>query len=360
MRIAFDATTFELTKGGTTVYLYNLLKNLKSIDPSNEYLSYGAKLFKQNSSLQKKINTIYRETAWRQYSISRRARNDGINILHFPNHYSTIYTRIPTVVTFHDIYILKNSDAFPIGQVMYSKFLIPMVLDKCTKIITVSNFTKNEILHSFEIPFDKIDVIHNGVGESFEVIKDEELLEMIRRKYNMPQKFILYVGAIEPRKNVDKLIDAMQLVRKEREIDLVIVSHGGWKNEFLLNRIKQNNSFIHFLGFVEDSDLPLIYNLADLFIYPSSYEGFGLPILEALACGVQVVASDIEVFKEIIGTDGIFCNPFEIQKFSEIILNTLEKTNKDDIITNATTIQKKFSWEKCAMKTLEFYNSILT
>lgn len=361
MRIAYDATTLYLTKGGTTVYLRNLIDNLETIKPDNDYDLYFTNIGTHKNFLIKKAETLYREFFWRENILPKKALKKKSDIIHFPNHYAALNSKIPSVVTFHDIYVLKNPDAFPLSQVKYSQFILPKVIKSASKIIAISNFTKMEMLNHFDIDEGKIKVVNQGVNAAFKPINDEKSLNEVELKYNLPKNFILYVGAIEPRKNVDKLIEAFDIVRDSIDISLVIVSFGGWKNKNIFRLINSSRykKHIHLLGYVTDDDLPKIYNLAITFVYPSIYEGFGLPLLEAMSCGCPVIGTNNTVANEVVGDAGILLDSTDINLLANSILFMTEKLTFERYKSSGIERAKYFSWDKCANETFELYQSII-
>lgn len=361
MKIAYDATTLNLTKGGTTVYLRNLIENLRIIKPENEYTLHLTNFGVHKNYLTKKIESLYREFFWREHILTKVAMKDKSDIIHFPNHYAALRSKIPTIVTFHDIYILKNPTAFPLPQVKYSQYILPKVIQSASKIIAISDFTKNEIINHFDIDSNKIKVIHNGVSNNFKPIHDQDILKHVKLKHNLPKDYILYVGAIEPRKNVHKLVEAFNIVKKSRDISLVIVSFGGWKNKNIYQIINKSPycNDIHLTGYVSDEDLPSIYSLAKVFVYPSSYEGFGLPLLEAMACGCPVIGTINTVANEVVGNAGILTDSTNSYLLSEAILALCEEDNWKKFRDLGLERSNLFTWNQCANRTLELYQSII-
>ena len=361
MKIAYDATTLGLTKGGTSVYFRNLIENLKIIEPENEYNLYSTNFIGKKNFLIKKVETLYREFLWRDNILPRMASNNKSDIIHFPNQISTLKSKIPTVVSIHDIYILKNPDAFPFVQVKRAQYMLPRVLRTATKIMALSHFTKNEILNYINIDEKKIKVVYPGASKLFKPVKDKDRLKQITHKYKLPEKFILYVGAIEPRKNVDKLIGAFDIVRKSVDISLVIVSFGGWKNKNVYNTVKNSPNFkhIHLVGYVSDEDLPVIYGLANMFVYPSMYEGFGLPLLEAMSCGCPVIGTQNTVADEVLGNSGILTESLDIDQLASAIFYLSKENNRLKYKNLGLQRSSKFTWKKCAKETLELYQTVV-
>jgi len=259
------------------------------------------------------------------------------------------------IVTIHDVFHLAFYNNLNFKQKIYSKFVINQAVDRSDLIITVSNFSANEI-KKYTNTSKKIEVVYNAVdSDRFKPIKDTETLKKIKEKYNLPNKFILFVGNVKPHKNLKRLLLAL----KNLETNLVIV---GKKEGFITgdegisNLIKQNNleNKIFFTGYVQDEDLPAIYNLATLFIFPSLYEGFGIPPLEAQACGCPVICSNVASLPEVYGDSVLYCNPYDLNDIKEkieILINNEDL--REQLRLKGFENLKKFSWKKSAKKIIE-------
>jgi glycosyltransferase involved in cell wall biosynthesis len=225
----------------------------------------------------------------------------------------------------------------------------------------VSINSKRDIQNIYKISENKISVIGEGVDNRFKTISNKQLLDRVRKKYHLPKRFILFVGTIEPRKNLPLLLSAFAKIKDKFGIKLIVVGKLGWKYENIFNtasQLKIKNDFI-FTGFVEDNDLPAIYNLAKVFVYPSYYEGFGLPVLEAMACGCPVITSSTSSLSEIVGNAAILINPTNIKDITEVILKIVSnKKLKLELIKQGLKQVKKFNWQNCAKKTLNVYQSL--
>lgn len=364
MRIGFDATTFNLTKGGTSVYLYNLLHTLRQTYPDSEFIpfSIGNDYSTGNNGFQKKVETLYRELLWQQVIFPKKMEREKMNIIHSPNHIAPLKSKLPRVVTFHDIYILRNPDAFKKWQSTYAKYILPKVLHSGCTIICDSEFTKGEIIDRYGIPENQFEVIHLGVSNNFRIIENSDIISSVKKKYNLPEDFLLYVGAIEPRKNIKTLLNALKIIENTIDIKLVISTSGGWKNEEVHNMLKDAKlrERIINLGFVDIDDLPVLYNLAKIFIFPSIYEGFGLPVLEAMACGCPVIASDGSSLIEVVGDAGLIFEATNHEQLAFNIIKILSSTELSYQLSQKGLQRSKiFTWGNCAKKTLEVYKKLI-
>ncbi len=219
------------------------------------------------------------------------------------------------------------------------------------------------MIRILQIPSKKIVSIPLGVDQKFRVIDDPLVLERVRRDYKLPDRFILYVGLVEPRKNVPLLIRAYKnLIDQGFTVPLVIVGRFGWMYEAVLDQIEGFGlkEQVHFTGYVPGGDLPVIYNLAGISVYPTQYEGFGLPALEAMACGVPVVTSAVSSLPEIVGDAGILIPPDDEGTLTEAIANVLRNPDLHAELARKGPIQAaQFSWEQTAQKTIQLYRQVL-
>ena len=259
------------------------------------------------------------------------------------------------MVTIHDVFHLAFYDSLSFKQKLYAKLVINQAVKKSDIILTVSEFSKSEIMKYTKIS-KQIDIVHNAIDfDKFKVIDDMQRLLDIKEKYNLPNNFLLFVGNVKPHKNIKNLLLAI----KDLNQNLVIV---GKKGGFITgdseieDMIRNNNleDKIFFTGFVEDEDIPVIYNLAKIFVFPSLYEGFGIPPLEAQACGTPVISSNIASLPEVGEDSVIYCTPeksSDIKEKIELVLDDIS-LQKELVVKGSKNI-KRFSWEKSAENIIE-------
>jgi len=270
------------------------------------------------------------------------------------------------IVTIHDVYHLAFYESFNSLQKVYIKLVINSAVNLSDKIITVSNFSKSEIIKYTKVNPEKIEVIYNGVDNNRFKILDRKVLEPFRSKY--PENFILYVGNVKPHKNLKNLLKAFSIIQKKNYKDYYLVIVGkkegfitGDKEIFqILEDSYELRTKVIFTGYIEDDELPVLYNLARLFVFPSLYEGFGLPPLEAMACGCPTVVSNLSAIPEVCGDASFYVNPLEPE---EIALGILKVLNSDDLrknlIEKGLERVKSFNWEKSAKKHRETILTLL-
>lgn len=235
------------------------------------------------------------------------------------------------------------------------------LIKKADHIITGSNFTKQEIIDYMQIPQDKISVIYHGVNHELYKPYQQNELQETKAKFDLPKKFLLFVGSIEPRKNLLTLLKAYNLLTNDEkgELPLILVGFKGWENREIMQEIEKNREYIRYLGFVSDSELAHIYNLATVFIYPSLYEGFGLPPLEAMACGTPVIVSNVSSLPEVCGDAAIYIEPTDhIDIKNKILVIAKDEKLREELSQKSKAQAAFFSWEKSAIEHFEVFEKV--
>lgn len=261
------------------------------------------------------------------------------------------------ITSVHDFSFLLNADFHPKERIEYFQKNFFKNITRSDLIITGSEFSKLEIIDRLEIEPSKVKVIYHGIDhQHFKILDDLSI------QFNLPRKFIFSVGSIEPRKNLLGLLKAYEFLDSniKSEYKLVLAGFKGWENKEIMKLIELNKEHIHYLGFISDEELVKIYNLASLFAYPSFYEGFGLPVLEAMACGTPVVCSDHSSLPEVGGDAVLYCNPNSVEDIKEkieLVLkdNTLQKNMIQKGLQRAST----FTWKKSAQEHMQLFESLL-
>jgi glycosyltransferase involved in cell wall biosynthesis len=208
----------------------------------------------------------------------------------------------PAVVTVHDLAIYRKREWFPAGQPLSTGWIVPRSLRRADRLIAVSRNTASDLQAIFDVPASRISVVHEGVSRSFRPLGAEDLAEA-RARLRLPERFILFVSTIEPRKNLETLLEAWAMMRDRPE--LVVVGGWGWRYEMVRARMKRLGPGLHHLEGLDPAELPAVYNMALVLAHPAWYEGFGLPPLEAMACGTPVVVSDRSSLPEVVGEAGL-------------------------------------------------------
>ncbi len=367
MRIGIDVSFVTADRVGVDQYLYNLLKNLAKIDTDNSYFLYANKdlpeeftNFGRNFRTVISRNRILPRILWVQFVLPGLLKRDGIELLHAPCYVAPARMPCPLVITFHDMVSWLFPQKFRIKhRIVYSLF-VPSFAKKADGLIAVSGCTKKDLIRLFRVPEEKVTVIYEGANELFKPVDDKTLLENIREKYSLPEKYILYVGMLEPRKNVPVLIRAFKQLKDLTGVEhkLVIAGKKGWMFNEIFNTVQllKLEDEVIFTGYIADKELPLVYGASKLFVYPSTYEGFGLPPLEAMACGVPVIASDVSSIPEITGDAAELVNPGNADELSRAMSKIIsDKSLQESMKKKGLERAGMFSWEKTASQTLEVY-----
>lgn len=359
--IAVDISALQLTGAGTATYVRSLLRALGNLEsgPAITPLDY-APFFSRERKTLRILDTLNREFIWQQWIMPRLAKKAGARLLHAPAMVCPLTCDIPIVLTVFDTYIVRSPHSFSLWHRTMMNHLFPRYIERADRIIAISQFTKKEILELYpQIPEEKVIVTWLGVHEGFRIVSAEQK-EAARCKYHFDRPFILAVSTIEPRKNLKTLIRAFSQIKDRIDHDLVLTGAYGWNSKDLYSLITELklNDRIKFPGYVDVDDLPAIYNLADLFVYPSLYEGFGLPPLEAMACGCPVITSNVASLPEVVGDAAVTLDPLDVAALSYSIEKLVhDKYAKDMLVDKGLLRIKDFTWEKCARETLSVYNS---
>ena len=383
MRIGIDVSRYFDKSGGVGIYAANLLKYLLKIDKNNEYNAYSffyncfptdwkhkriidefRKYGKVNFS-QINLPTSILKRKWNNASMEKKEKLLGsVDIIHSTAYMIPELFNARLVVTIHDLsflifpeYHTKENYELVLSNLIYLNSRPDMV-------ICDSLQTKKDIIKYFHVPEEKLRVVYLGVSDIFREEIDSDFRKKILEKYGLTGKYLLCVASIEPRKNFLRIINAFsEFIKKEeyKEYSLVCVGGRGWKNIEIYSLVKQKNleGKIKFLGFIEESELAPIYNQAGIFLYPSLYEGFGLPVLEAMACQTSVITSNVSSLPEVAGNAAIMVNPYSEKQIYEAIIHLVEDENKrEQLIDMGLKNIKKFSWENTAKQALNIYQQI--
>ena len=371
MKIGIDGSGAMGTQTGVGKYINRLIENLSLIDTSNEYLVYlnyfrTGKINPFGNGYQITKNRIpakIQRLLHNQLKIPIETFVGNIDIFHGPNYFVPPSKQSKKVVTVHDL----TFEFFPetmIGRdAAYYKKYVPMSMQKADHILTISNSSKKDLIERFKVPADKISVTYMAAGSNFAPISNKDVIKPVLKKYKLPSNFLLTVCTLEPRKNLVTLVKAMSALRKNKknEQKLIVVGGSGWKNDELFKQISElglENDII-FPGYIGQEDLPALYNACSLFLFPSLYEGFGIPPLEALSCGTACICSNSSSLPEVVGDGAILIDPVNADEWVEQIEFLLDNPSKiDELGKRGMEQAKKFSWGKTAQETLAVYKKI--
>jgi glycosyltransferase involved in cell wall biosynthesis len=372
-------TRFALKKRrGIGNYTLNLVHQLAKIDKKNQYILYTDKpdydnLLPNNYNFKVKPLFPVNYLLWEQKTLPEQLIKDGVNIVHCTANTTPILInkKIKLITTVHDVMFLKNVNVLPQSDILYQRLgrtyrslVIKKTINLSSKIITVSKYSKSDILQHFpDVQEELIQITYESADSAFEILETEHVNETIRDKLNINNKYLLTLGGTDPRKNTKLVIKAFAKMKQEKEIDLnlVIVGIPNWKEtEFykLVCSLKLEKE-IKFTDFISQNELVCLYNYATLFLYPSLYEGFGIPPLEAMACGTPVITSNTTSIPEIVGDAALQINPNSQEELEAAIIKLLRDDSlRNELIKRGFTRAKQFSWRKMAEETLDIYKSV--
>jgi glycosyltransferase involved in cell wall biosynthesis len=379
MRIGFDAKRATHNYTGLGNYSRSLIKNLSEKFPSNEYLLYSPSFDSKNpqlSFLKQRENISIKTPAsvfgrtfkasWRSIGLGTQLRKDKIDIYHGLSHELPLNIRIAeikSVVTVHDLIFMRFPQFYNyIDRKIYKNKLIHSC-KMANKIIAISEQTKQDLIDFLEVDKNKIEVVYQSCNPLFKVEATAAEKEKIAKKYGLPKQYILNVGTIEDRKNLISVVKAMNKLKDKRpELQLVVV--GGFTN--YVYKVKQLirefglHDRVVFLQNVSYKDLPAIYQMADVFIYPSLFEGFGLPIIEALNSKVPVITSKGGCFPEAGGPSSAYVNSTNSTEIAEAIERILDdETLRKKMIADGYQYAQNFNDDVIAKRMMEVYQSVL-
>lgn len=367
MRIGIDARLVFYNRAGIGEYIIQLTEALASLEPPDDIFlllqsrkDKGA-IVSSNGFLRKSLWTPS-HNRFEQVTLSFEISRLGLDLLHSPDFIPPFNRNCKSVITIHDLafllypHFLTKESARYYGQ-------IDQAWRKTDHIIAVSEATKHDCIKMLGVPEKKITVIHEAANPIYQPLPKDEARQVVKAKYQLDQDFILFVGTIEPRKNLPGLLQAYRRLRDnyKREEILVLRGSKGWLWEEVYETVARLNLEKHvaFLGRVPSEDLVYLYNAAGLLVHPSFYEGFGLTPLEAMTCGVPVVASNISSLPEVVGDAALLIDPHDIDGLTVAIWRVLtEEELRKDLVCKGLKRAQKFSWQEAARKTLEVYHKI--
>lgn len=368
MRIAIDAR--KLQDYGIGTYIRNLLRHLGRIDRSTDYV-----LIVRPSDVEigAELGENFRTVAdWsRSYSIREQLtipldlRREAVDLFHAPHYVLPPLTPCKSVVTIHDCIHLRFPQYLPnrLGYV-YARASLWVATHRASRVLTVSETSKRDILRYFRVPESKIDVIYNAIDERLGGAPSDEEVGQVRERYQLYDPFVLYAGNIKPHKNLERLIEAFHTLRRGglEQVKLLIIGDEISKYASLRRAVHRHklHKHVRFLGFVPDKTLASLYRLASVFVFPSLYEGFGLPPLEAMAAGTPVITSNVSSLPEVVGDAAILIDPYEPDEIAAAMRRVLTEPGlREDLRARGLARVKEFSWDRSVRRVREIYGEVL-
>lgn len=370
MHICIDTRGAKLYAGtGIGTYTARLLENIMSIDGKNRYSlfwpndGYDFLLGRENIFL--KLFGEKNKRFWDEIFLPEQVKRSGCDIFHLPQNGLGLpkSAGCSMIATVHDLipYVMPET----CGKSYLDKFLeeMPYILEKCDKIITVSNYSKQDIIKYFGLPEDKICVTYLAADSRFKLMDREKAWGFLKNKYSYSNDFILYLGGFSPRKNVEGLLEAYSRLYRELPgyYDLVLLG-ASRDNHYELRKKVEDMGLqdrVVFAGYVPYEHLPYFYNCATLFVYPSLYEGFGLPPLEAMTCGTPTITTNVTSIPEVVGDGALLTDPYDISELSDKIYKTISDSGfRQELSARALRRAYGFSWKKTVIETIRVYEEV--
>ena len=370
MRIAIDGR--KLRDYGIGTYVRNLLRQLGRQDTVNEYVVYcRASDCDTVEELGPRFRAIV-ETAGaysiaEQFALPIDLRRDGAELFHAPHYVLPVLTPCRSVVTIHDCIHLRFPQYLPstLGYA-YARGQMWTATHRAARVITVSEASKRDILRYFRVPESRIDVIYNAIDDRFWQEPPADEVARVRERYRLTDPFVLYAGNIKPHKNLERLIEAFHVMRQTSpdlvNVQLLIIGDEISKYATLRRAVHRHklHKHVRFFGFVSDQTLAALYRLADVFVFPSLYEGFGLPPLEAMASGTPVIASNVSSLPEVVGNAAVMIDPYEPDAIADAMRRVLTSAElRADLRAKGLARAREFSWERSIKRVREIYDEVM-
>jgi len=367
MRVAIDAR--KLHDFGIGTYTRNLLRHLARIDHESEYvllchepdLPIGAQLGPNfRTVLEPSPNYSIRE----QFHVPWVLHRERPDVFHAPHYVLPPAVRCRSVVTIHDCIHLMFPQYLPSrAAYVYAKASMWSAVRRSHRILTVSEASKRDIIHFFDVSPDKIVVVYNAIDERFRLTPSDEDVARVRERYQLEHEFVLYVGNIKPHKNLVRLIEAFDMLRRRGfdQLKLLIIGDEISKLPALRRAVHGHklHKHVRFLGYLPDDTLAILYRLASVFVFPSLYEGFGLPPLEAMACGTPVVTSNVSSLPEVTGGAAVLVDPYDTESIAAGMKRALtDSALRAELRVKGPARAREFSWERSVARTRDVYQEV--
>lgn len=376
MKIGIEAQRlFREKKHGMDIVALETIKSLVKQFPDTDFVIFVKKDSDNNVLPQAKNVSIVETKAmpypiWEQWYLPRLCKEYGVDILHCTSNTAPIFTPVPLVVTLHDIIYLegnplKGGTAYQRFGNLYRAWNVPRIVKKAKKVITVSDYEKERINQHFKLPEnnDQVVRIYNAVGSHFQPIAKSDIPKAWLEKAKLPERFLLFLGNTDPKKNLDNMLRALSLLRQQGALPMPVVMPD-FGETHLLEELKKIGDLslranIHLTGYLPNQELPYLYNLSELFVYPSRRESFGIPPLEAMACGVAVISSATSSMPEVGGDAAVYIQPEDPETIANAITQLLtDATLREAHIEKGIRHASKFHWDQTASEVHALYEAV--
>ncbi len=367
MKIAWDSTPLHPPRTGIGQYSHYLLRAMTQAHVGTHFYLYSnrkleVQWFDQACVSVRAGGFPPSRLAWMHLVLPWLGRRADADVWHFPNSTAPLLFGPPYVLTLHDLSLFRHPRHHPPAQHLTIRPFLRGAAQRAERVICVSEFTRGEAIDVLGLDHERIEVVAEAAGEEFRPDQDPVRLNEVRRKYSLPEEFLLFVGTLEPRKNISRLLRAYsQLKGQGHNVPLILVGPRGWNMPPVEEQVEKLGigEGIRWLGYVPQQELPALYALAKVFVYPSLYEGFGLPLLEAMACGTPAVVGDCPALREVAGEAAIFVDPTDEAAISAGLSRLL---SAHDALEHYRQLglerSDQFSWQRAAQETFEVYERV--
>lgn len=364
LRVAIDCRPVTAPKTGDRTYVLNLIRALARVDSSNHYLLYTAEPTDLTRFGKPNFDPVVLPSDppwwWTPFTFPDDLARSQVSVAHV-QYIIPLSRPVPVITTIHDLAFRRFPGLFPLKHRVLLNTLVPLSAWRAAHVITGSESTRADLLNFYRLPPERVTVTPYAADPIYRPMDREEAARAARGRFGLKTPFILSVGVLQPRKNLTRLVQAFASIARQIPHSLVLVGKWGWAHDQLRQALKRASlgDRIAFTGYVADADLPVLYNAAELFVYPSLYEGFGLPPLEAMACGTPVIAGRESSLPEVVGTAGVLVDPRDTRAIATAMADLLSDARERERLGRAAVERAaRFSWDMTAELTLRVYRSV--
>jgi glycosyltransferase involved in cell wall biosynthesis len=370
MRVAFNAQLIGDSNSGVEKYMVYLLAHLDVLLSQSEHrmdvFVRGNQHCNWNHLNVERVGGPRRSRlcriAWEQFILPMKL-SKAYDLTHAPGYIAPLLSRIPVVLTVHDLIALQHPRLCSPANALYYRLTLPESILKAARIIVPSWWVKSALVRQFNQPQEKVTVIYEGVSDRFRTRADDRLKARLIRQYQLTDRFILYVGNVEPKKNLPLLLRVFdRLKSRYRSLKLVICGRIRWKSRPFWKVMKSltHQKEVILTGYLSDEEVHALYCLAEVFVFPSLTEGFGVPPLEAMACGTPVITADCGAVAEVVGAGAVLIPPTDGHELEKALVRVLDsETLRMELRAKGMSQSAKYSWRQAALKTLQVYNEAM-
>jgi glycosyltransferase involved in cell wall biosynthesis len=366
--LSFD-TTYR--QAGVSRYIEALLRHVPDVAPDDDLVVFAGRqrapaaagfdqtIEWQHSRLPTANPSV--RIAWEQTAGVIATRRAHLDLLHSPVNVVPLGVSTPQVVTVHDLGFHHFPEQYPGMKQRYLKAMTRLSIRKAAAVITVSEATRRDVIDVYGVDPERVVSVPNGVDDSMRPL-DEDAVRRFRHRYGLPDQFVLFLGTLQPRKNIEVLIRAFALLANDIDWPLIVAGAKGWMFESLFALVDELDltERVHFAGHVPSEDLVYWYNAASMLVYPSRYEGFGLPLLEAMACGTAVIAANTSSLPEVVGDSGLLVEPDDVEGFTAAMRTLASDDNyRQQLEQSGLERAASLTWRDTARRTVDIYHHVL-